>query len=95
MEALLVEQLPDGEGWQYEPKWDGFRCLAVRDGASGAVVKSGKPLGRYFPESLAMFCAAQDEAFISTAVADRAPTAQYRSTRSRRGFIPPPAVSQT
>jgi ATP-dependent DNA ligase len=32
MEALLAAELPDGEGWQYEPKWDGFRCLAGRDG---------------------------------------------------------------
>jgi ATP-dependent DNA ligase len=32
MEALLAAELPDGPGWQYEPKWDGFRCLALRDG---------------------------------------------------------------
>ena len=32
MEALLADRLPDGPGWQYEPKWDGFRCIAVRDG---------------------------------------------------------------
>jgi ATP-dependent DNA ligase len=51
MEALLAEQLPDGPGWQYEPKWDGFRCIAVRDGAEVELwSKSGKPLGRYFPE---------------------------------------------
>ena len=31
MEALLAGELPDGKGWQYEPKWDGFRCLARRD----------------------------------------------------------------
>ena len=30
MEALVVDALPAGEGWQFEPKWDGFRCLAVR-----------------------------------------------------------------
>jgi ATP-dependent DNA ligase len=51
MEALLVEDLPDGEGWQFEPKWDGFRCLAVRaDEQVELFAKSGKPLGRYFPE---------------------------------------------
>ncbi len=55
MEALLVAELPDGPGWQYEPKWDGFRCIAVRDGAEVALwSKSGKPLGRYFPEVVAM-----------------------------------------
>jgi ATP-dependent DNA ligase len=51
MEALLVDALPEGPEWRYEPKWDGFRCLAVR--SSGEVAlwsRSGKPLGRYFPE---------------------------------------------
>ncbi len=51
MEAKSVEQLPSGANWQYEPKWDGFRCLAFRDGAEIALQsKSGQPLARYFPE---------------------------------------------
>ncbi len=51
MEALLAAELPDGEGWQFEPKWDGFRCLARRDGEEVTLTsKSGKPLARYFPE---------------------------------------------
>ena len=51
MEAKSVTQLPAGDDWQYEPKWDGFRCLAFRDGDSVALQsKSGQPLGRYFPE---------------------------------------------
>jgi ATP-dependent DNA ligase len=51
MEALLAAELPRGDGWQYEPKWDGFRCIGRRDGDSVDLVsKSGKPLGRYFPE---------------------------------------------
>jgi ATP-dependent DNA ligase len=51
MEAQLVETLPDGAGWQYEPKWDGFRCLAFRDGDEVHLQsKSGQPLARYFPE---------------------------------------------
>jgi ATP-dependent DNA ligase len=51
MEALLAAELPDGEGWQFEPKWDGFRCLARRDGNEVTLTsKSGKPLARYFPE---------------------------------------------
>jgi ATP-dependent DNA ligase len=55
MEALLVEQLPDEPGWQFEPKWDGFRCIAIRDGERLEMwSKSGKPLGRYFPEVLAI-----------------------------------------
>jgi ATP-dependent DNA ligase len=56
MEALLAEELPEGPAWQYEPKWDGFRCIAVRDRADVNLwSKSGKPLGRYFPEIEAMF----------------------------------------
>lgn len=51
MEALLAAELPEGSGWQYEPKWDGFRCLGRRDGDQVDLIsKSGKPLGRYFPE---------------------------------------------
>ena len=51
MEALLAAELPEGSGWQYEPKWDGFRCLARRDGDDVSLTsKSGKPLARYFPE---------------------------------------------
>jgi ATP-dependent DNA ligase len=51
MEAKSVAQLPSGESWQYEPKWDGFRCVAFRDGNQIALQsKSGQPLARYFPE---------------------------------------------
>ncbi|MBV9783366.1 MAG: ATP-dependent DNA ligase [Acidisphaera sp.] len=54
MEAESVPSLPDGPEWQYEPKWDGFRCLAFRDASSVDLrSKSGQPLGRYFPELLA------------------------------------------
>jgi len=56
MEALLAAQLPEGPGWQYEPKWDGFRCIAVRSASKIELwSKSGKPLGRYFPEIVALF----------------------------------------
>ena len=51
MEAKSVAQLPSGDNWQYEPKWDGFRCLAFRDGDRiDLQSKSGQPLARYFPE---------------------------------------------
>lgn len=54
MEARIVDVLPEGNGWQYEPKWDGFRCLAFRDGDEVALqAKSGKPLARYFPDMVA------------------------------------------
>lgn len=64
MEALLAEQLPDGGGWQYEPKWDGFRCIAVRDGDRAELwSKSGKPLGRYFPEVEALLAGLKAKRF--------------------------------
>jgi ATP-dependent DNA ligase len=54
MEALSVKEIPAGEGWQYEPKWDGFRCLTFRDGKRiDLQSKSGQPLNRYVPEIVA------------------------------------------
>ena len=51
MEAKLVDRLPEGPQWQYEPKWDGFRCLAFKNGEEIALrSKSGQPFERYFPE---------------------------------------------
>jgi ATP-dependent DNA ligase len=51
MEARSVDRLPIGEVWQYEPKWDGFRCLLARDEAHVTLTsKSGQDLTRYFPE---------------------------------------------
>jgi len=51
MEARSQDDLPEGPGWQFEPKWDGFRCLALRRaGRVDLRAKSGKPLGRYFPD---------------------------------------------
>jgi ATP-dependent DNA ligase len=59
MEARLASALPDGNGWQFEPKWDGFRCIAFCDGATVSLQsKSGKPLGRYFPEIVATLASA-------------------------------------
>jgi ATP-dependent DNA ligase len=54
MEARPAKEIPRGDSWQYEPKWDGFRCLAF--GKREQVLlesKSGQPLGRYFPELVA------------------------------------------
>jgi len=51
MEARSVDRLPTGETWQYEPKWDGFRCLLERRGSRVHMAsKAGQDLGRYFPE---------------------------------------------
>jgi ATP-dependent DNA ligase len=56
MEAMSAATLPVDDGpWQYEPKWDGFRCLAFKAGDAVELrAKSGKPLGRYFPEVVSM-----------------------------------------
>ena len=51
MEAHPAHDIPEGSNWHYEPKWDGFRCLAFRDGERVDLEsKAGKPLTRYFPE---------------------------------------------
>ena len=65
MEARLVDQLPDEPGWQFEPKWDGFRCLAFRNGNEVDLrAKSGKPLSRFFPEVLAALRALEPKRFV-------------------------------
>jgi ATP-dependent DNA ligase len=51
MEARSVDEIPIGPEWQYEPKWDGFRCIAFRDGDKVFLQsKAGQPLARYFPD---------------------------------------------
>jgi ATP-dependent DNA ligase len=58
MEARLVEALPRDPGWQFEPKWDGLRCLAFRDGRAVELkAKSGKSLNRFFPDVVAVMAA--------------------------------------
>jgi len=53
MEAMTASEIPRGDEWQYEPKWDGFRCLAFRDGPEIVMMsKSGQHLDRYFPEAV-------------------------------------------
>jgi ATP-dependent DNA ligase len=64
MEAQSVDEIPRGPEWQYEPKWDGFRCLAFRDGGHVELQsKSGQPLARYFPEIVEAVAALAPDAF--------------------------------
>jgi ATP-dependent DNA ligase len=64
-EARSADGLPKEDGWQYEPKWDGFRCLAFKTGNEVDLrAKSGKPLGRYFPEVLAFLRQLKAERFV-------------------------------
>ena len=66
MEALSVDAIPRGPQWQYEPKWDGFRCLAFRDGASVELQsKSGQSLTRYFPEMVEALLAVEADRFVA------------------------------
>src|SRR6187431_1209741 len=65
MEALSVDEIPTGDDWQYEPKWDGFRCLAFRDGDDVFLQsKAEKPLGRYFPEIVAAIRGLRKKRFV-------------------------------
>jgi ATP-dependent DNA ligase len=65
MEAKSVTEVPTGKDWQYEPKWDGFRCLAFRDGAKVELQsKSGQPLTRYFPELVEALSALKARQFV-------------------------------
>jgi ATP-dependent DNA ligase len=65
MEAKSAEALPTGMGWQFEPKWDGFRCIAFRSGGRVDLrSKSGKPLGRYFPELIAFLASLPVDRFV-------------------------------
>jgi ATP-dependent DNA ligase len=64
MEAKSRPALPGGEGWRYEPKWDGFRCLAFKAGPKiDLVAKSGKLLNRFFPEVVERLAALPEEGF--------------------------------
>ncbi|WFP79108.1 ATP-dependent DNA ligase [Mesorhizobium sp. WSM4906] len=66
MEAQTAEALPEDRGaWEYEPKWDGFRCLAFKGRDTVDLrAKSGKPLGRYFPELTAILRDIHAEDFV-------------------------------
>src|ERR1700756_1845013 len=65
MEARSVEEIPAGEGWQYEPKWDGFRFLAFRDSDKIYLQsKAGQPLARYFPDVVANVAKLPQQRFV-------------------------------
>lgn len=65
MEALSVDAIPEGPEWQYEPKWDGFRCLVFRDGARVELQsKSCQSLTRYFPDLVTALAALKAEHFV-------------------------------
>jgi ATP-dependent DNA ligase len=64
MEARSVDEIPTGE-WQYEPKWDGFRCIAFRDRDRVYLQsKNGQPLARYFPDVVIALAALRAKEFV-------------------------------
>src|SRR5262245_11091951 len=86
MEALSADEVPKGKNWQYEPKWDGFRCLVFRDGRKVELQsKSGQSLTRYFPELVSAVTALKAKRFVldseivvpRTGVFFRRPAATY------------------
>jgi len=65
MEARSAEEIPTGDGWQYEPKWDGFRCIAFRDrGQVHLQSKNGQPLARYFPDVAGLLAGLPEKQFV-------------------------------
>jgi ATP-dependent DNA ligase len=65
MEARSVDEIPAEHGWQYEPKWDGFRCIAFRDGEQIHLQsKAGQPLARYFPDIAAALSKLPEQQFV-------------------------------
>ena len=65
MEARSVDEIPTGDGWQYEPKWDGFRCIVFRDAAQIYLQsKNGQPLARYFPDVASALVALPAKQFV-------------------------------
>ncbi len=78
IEPMLCDpqvEIPTGEGWVYEPKWDGFRALPFKEGETVHLCsRNGQPLERYFPEVVALLqekipgdCVLDGELFIPTA----------------------------
>jgi hypothetical protein len=77
MEALLVAEIPSGKGWQYEPKWTGFRCLAFKEQSQIELQsKNEQSLGRYFPELISAMTEIEADQFAG------APTDRRSGNRS-------------
>jgi ATP-dependent DNA ligase len=85
MDARTAETLPDFEGpWQYEPKWDGFRCLAFKAGGTVELrAKSGKPLGRFFPEIVALLAGNKSPAWSAPSYSSKTMNGPYSAPATR------------
>ena len=101
MEATPVDALARDPGWQFEPKWDGFRCVAFRSGNEVALQsKAGKPLTRYFPEVVAHLLAIKAKHFVLDgeltipAAGGLDFDAPFSESNTRDVERPPPAVAK-
>jgi len=93
MEARSVDAIPAGEGWQYEPKWDGFRCLLARDAGTVAMYsKSGQDLSRYFPEVVAAALTLREKSFVLDGKSLSLSAVDFRSMTCCSASIPLRAV---
>src|SRR5271154_5164583 len=95
MEAASAEALPNEPGqWQFEPKWDGFRCLAFKEGNLVELKgKSGTSLSRFFPEVVATLSDVPFERFIVDGELVIELNGRIPSTRCKPDCIPPKAGS--
>ena len=89
MLAKLQPEMPTGEGWTYEPKWDGFRTIvAVDEGGSARLAsRDGRPLGRYFPELIGRLEAGGDGPSWPMGRSSALPTGRWTSTSCSSGCI--------
>ena len=84
MEAELVREPPSGDGWQYEPKWDGFRGVLENDGGELALwSRNGRPLLRYFPSRAARRAAPPHSALDGEIVIARDGVLDFDSMQTR------------
>jgi len=86
IEAKAVDRLPSGEGWQFEPKWDGFRCLAFRDSDDVELRSmSGQALARYFPEIInGLLAVKAKQGFTEAEVVTRKKLLRWRPDKAPR-----------
>jgi ATP-dependent DNA ligase len=63
--ARAARELPEGEGWRYEPKWDGFRTIVFRDGPQVQLQsRNGRPMNRYFPDVVELLLELPEERLV-------------------------------
>jgi len=92
MEAKSSDTIPEDGPYLYEPKWDGFRCLAFRSGDKILLQsKAGQPLGRYFPELVAALAQLKARKFVLDGESSSSSSSEiaFRLTICLCGFIPP------